>query len=84
MERIVSTSRFRFCSVTVVFFVKTWYRYLEKKGEIRAYSNQHESQAQGPLATLTRDEWDKLAHWAVNHKVHSPNVRWLVQVPRLL
>ncbi|EDL01944.1 adenosine monophosphate deaminase 2 (isoform L), isoform CRA_c, partial [Mus musculus] len=31
----------------------------------------------------SRDEWDKLARWAVNHKVHSPNVRWLVQVPRL-
>lgn len=32
----------------------------------------------------SRDEWDKLAHWAVMHRVHSPNVRWLVQVPRLL
>lgn len=31
-----------------------------------------------------RDEWDKLAKWAVTHKVHSNNVRWLVQVPRLL
>ncbi|KAJ6659454.1 hypothetical protein lerEdw1_018688 [Lerista edwardsae] len=30
-----------------------------------------------------RDEWDKLAKWAVTHKVHSNNVRWLVQVPRL-
>ena len=32
----------------------------------------------------SRDEWDKLARWAVNHRVHSNNVRWLVQVPRLL
>ncbi|XP_014635549.1 PREDICTED: AMP deaminase 2 isoform X1 [Ceratotherium simum simum] len=31
----------------------------------------------------SRDEWDKLARWAVMHRVHSPNVRWLVQVPRL-
>ncbi|XP_034623672.1 AMP deaminase 2 isoform X2 [Trachemys scripta elegans] len=31
----------------------------------------------------SRDEWDKLAKWAVSHKVHSNNVRWLVQVPRL-
>ncbi|XP_045221703.2 AMP deaminase 2 isoform X1 [Macaca fascicularis] len=31
----------------------------------------------------SRDEWDKLARWAVMHHVHSPNVRWLVQVPRL-
>ncbi|XP_042215836.1 AMP deaminase 2-like [Homarus americanus] len=29
------------------------------------------------------DEWDKLAHWAVEHNVHSENVRWLIQVPRL-
>ncbi|XP_064589069.1 AMP deaminase 2 isoform X2 [Zonotrichia leucophrys gambelii] len=31
----------------------------------------------------SRDEWDKLARWAVSHRVHSNNVRWLVQVPRL-
>nr|XP_040049579.1 AMP deaminase 2 isoform X2 [Gasterosteus aculeatus aculeatus] len=30
-----------------------------------------------------RDEWDKLAEWAVKHQVYSTNVRWLVQVPRL-
>ncbi|XP_076066304.1 AMP deaminase isoform X3 [Oratosquilla oratoria] len=29
------------------------------------------------------DEWDKLAKWAVMHNVHSENVRWLIQVPRL-
>jgi AMP deaminase len=29
------------------------------------------------------DEWDKLAKWAVSHNVHSSNVRWLIQVPRL-
>lgn len=32
----------------------------------------------------SRDEWDKLAKWAVKHRVYSKNVRWLVQVPRLL
>uniref|UniRef100_A0A8C2Z3W9 AMP deaminase n=1 Tax=Cyclopterus lumpus TaxID=8103 RepID=A0A8C2Z3W9_CYCLU len=31
----------------------------------------------------SRDEWDKLAQWAVTHQVYSGNVRWLVQVPRL-
>ncbi|XP_055510922.1 AMP deaminase 2-like isoform X1 [Leucoraja erinacea] len=31
----------------------------------------------------TRDEWDRLAKWAVMHKVYSNNVCWLVQVPRL-
>ncbi|XP_042160187.1 AMP deaminase 2 [Oncorhynchus tshawytscha] len=30
-----------------------------------------------------RDEWDKLAQWAVKHQVYSNNVRWLLQVPRL-
>jgi len=30
------------------------------------------------------DEWDKLAKWAIQHRVYSDNVRWLIQVPRLL
>jgi len=29
------------------------------------------------------DEWEKLAKWAVTHKVYSDNVRWLIQIPRL-
>ncbi|KAI5295275.1 AMP deaminase [Ascosphaera acerosa] len=29
------------------------------------------------------DEWDKLAAWVVDNKLYSPNVRWLIQVPRL-
>lgn len=29
------------------------------------------------------DEWDKLAHWAVENRVYSDNVRWLIQIPRL-
>ncbi|KAB8205682.1 Adenosine/AMP deaminase [Aspergillus parasiticus SU-1] len=28
-------------------------------------------------------EWDKLAAWVVDNKLFSPNVRWLVQIPRL-
>ncbi|KAI9363765.1 hypothetical protein BD770DRAFT_433805 [Pilaira anomala] len=31
----------------------------------------------------SKDEWDKLAKWVVNNKLYSPNVRWLIQVPRL-
>ncbi|XP_023810489.1 AMP deaminase 2 isoform X1 [Oryzias latipes] len=31
----------------------------------------------------SRDEWDRLAQWAVTHRVYSDNVRWLIQVPRL-
>lgn len=28
-------------------------------------------------------EWDKLAAWVVDNKLFSPNIRWLIQVPRL-
>ncbi|CAI4225945.1 unnamed protein product [Auanema sp. JU1783] len=31
----------------------------------------------------SKDEWDKLAGWALNNDVWSPNVRWLIQIPRL-
>ena len=31
-----------------------------------------------------KDEWDNLAKWAINHDVWSPNVKLMVQVPRLL
>lgn len=30
-----------------------------------------------------RKEWDTLANWAVTNNIHSDNVRWLIQVPRL-
>ncbi|XP_052756439.1 AMP deaminase 2-like isoform X2 [Galleria mellonella] len=30
-----------------------------------------------------KNEWSKLATWALRNDVHSPHVRWLVQVPRL-
>ncbi|EEP76599.1 AMP deaminase 2 [Uncinocarpus reesii 1704] len=29
------------------------------------------------------DEWDKLAAWVVDNRLFSPNIRWLIQVPRL-
>ncbi|RUS75731.1 hypothetical protein EGW08_016513 [Elysia chlorotica] len=29
------------------------------------------------------DEWDKLAKWAVTHRMFSDNVRWMIQMPRL-
>ena len=32
----------------------------------------------------SKDEWDKLAKWATMHNVYSYNVRWLIQIPRLL
>lgn len=30
-----------------------------------------------------QQEWDKLAAWVLDNKILSPNVRWLIQVPRL-
>ncbi|OCL11608.1 AMP deaminase [Glonium stellatum] len=29
------------------------------------------------------EEWDKLAAWVVDNKLFSPNVQWLIQIPRL-
>ena len=29
------------------------------------------------------EEWDKLAAWVIDNKLYSPNVRWLIQIPRL-
>ena len=29
------------------------------------------------------NEWDKLAAWVIDNKLISPNVRWLIQIPRL-
>lgn len=30
------------------------------------------------------NEWDNLAKWAISSNVHSNNIRWLIQIPRLL
>ncbi|XP_075878528.1 AMP deaminase 3 isoform X2 [Nelusetta ayraudi] len=29
------------------------------------------------------DEWSNLAKWFIYHKVYSPNMRWMIQVPRI-
>ncbi|XP_057693615.1 AMP deaminase 3-like isoform X1 [Corythoichthys intestinalis] len=29
------------------------------------------------------NEWKGLATWFIQHKVHSPNLRWMIQVPRI-
>ncbi|XP_068168546.1 AMP deaminase 3b isoform X1 [Antennarius striatus] len=28
-------------------------------------------------------EWDSLASWFIQQKVHSPNMRWMIQIPRI-
>jgi len=29
------------------------------------------------------NEWDRLAHWVCKYKLHSSNVRWMIQIPRI-
>ncbi|EPY75498.1 erythrocyte adenosine monophosphate deaminase isoform 1C-like protein [Camelus ferus] len=29
------------------------------------------------------EEWPSLARWFIQHKVYSPNMRWIIQVPRI-
>ncbi|XP_030645906.1 AMP deaminase 3b [Chanos chanos] len=29
------------------------------------------------------EEWDNLSKWFIKHKMHSPNMRWMIQVPRI-
>ncbi|CAI2175578.1 11513_t:CDS:10 [Funneliformis geosporum] len=31
----------------------------------------------------SKSEWDLLAKWVIDNKIMSPNVRWLIQIPRL-
>uniref|UniRef100_A0A3Q3WHY6 AMP deaminase n=1 Tax=Mola mola TaxID=94237 RepID=A0A3Q3WHY6_MOLML len=28
-------------------------------------------------------EWEYLANWFIQHKIHSPNMRWMIQIPRI-
>lgn len=30
-----------------------------------------------------RDEWHKLADWFIQHRVYSPNLKWMIQMPRI-
>lgn len=29
------------------------------------------------------EEWDSLSKWFIHHKMHSPNMSWMIQVPRI-
>ncbi|XP_057189109.1 AMP deaminase 3 isoform X3 [Triplophysa rosa] len=29
------------------------------------------------------EEWQSLSHWFIQHKVYSPNMHWVIQVPRI-
>jgi len=36
-----------------------------------------------PLPSRCSNEWSKLAAWVVDHNLASPQVRWMIQFPRL-
>ncbi|XP_075993784.1 AMP deaminase 3b [Genypterus blacodes] len=54
----------------------------EVAGELEESKYQH---AEPRLSIYGRSasEWDSLANWFIQHKVHSPNMRWMIQVPRI-
>ncbi|XP_018608241.2 AMP deaminase 3-like [Scleropages formosus] len=29
------------------------------------------------------EEWENLSHWFIQHRLHSPNMQWVIQVPRI-
>lgn len=31
----------------------------------------------------SQEEWQNLARWFIQHKVYSPHMRWVIQVPRI-
>ena len=31
----------------------------------------------------SKEEWDKLAEWAVKYDMYCDNIRWLIQIPRI-
>ncbi|KAI1889815.1 hypothetical protein AGOR_G00166810 [Albula goreensis] len=31
----------------------------------------------------SKEEWESLSQWFLLHKVHSPNMQWIIQVPRI-
>uniref|UniRef100_A0AAX7VG42 AMP deaminase n=1 Tax=Astatotilapia calliptera TaxID=8154 RepID=A0AAX7VG42_ASTCA len=54
----------------------------EVAGELEESKYQH---AEPRLSIYGRSasEWESLATWFIQHKVHSPNMRWMIQVPRI-
>lgn len=68
--------------VTVFFFFPP-FRFKEVMADLEESKYQN-VELRLSIYGRSRDEWDKLAKWAVKHWVYSDNVRWLVQVPRLL
>lgn len=59
-----------------------WRLFQEVAKELEESKYQH---AEPRLSIYGRSarEWESLATWFIQHKVHSPNMRWMIQVPRI-
>uniref|UniRef100_A0A8B9HVR0 AMP deaminase n=1 Tax=Astyanax mexicanus TaxID=7994 RepID=A0A8B9HVR0_ASTMX len=74
--------------VHAFFYVMTFLDYLghilisEVAHDLEESKYQH---AEPRLSIYGRcpEEWESLSHWFIQHKVHSPNMRWVIQVPRI-
>ena len=58
--------------------------YLQEVMEDLAESKYQMAELRISIYGRSLDEWDKLATWAVNNEMYCDNVRWLIQVPRIL
>lgn len=59
-----------------------WCLFQEVAKELEESKYQH---AEPRLSIYGRctSEWENLATWFIQHKVHSPNMRWMIQIPRI-
>ena len=58
--------------------------YLQEVMEDLAESKYQMAELRISIYGRSPDEWDKLATWAVENMMYCDNVRWLIQVPRIL
>uniref|UniRef100_A0A8B9I1C1 AMP deaminase n=1 Tax=Astyanax mexicanus TaxID=7994 RepID=A0A8B9I1C1_ASTMX len=76
----------KFASVAQDKFIRVTSRggqyYIEVAHDLEESKYQH---AEPRLSIYGRcpEEWESLSHWFIQHKVHSPNMRWVIQVPRI-
>lgn len=54
----------------------------EVAGELEESKYQH-AEPRLSIYGRSQSEWAGLASWFIQHRVHSPNMRWMIQVPRI-
>uniref|UniRef100_A0A8B9I0M5 AMP deaminase n=1 Tax=Astyanax mexicanus TaxID=7994 RepID=A0A8B9I0M5_ASTMX len=76
--RVASVAQDKFIRVTS----RGGQYYIEVAHDLEESKYQH---AEPRLSIYGRcpEEWESLSHWFIQHKVHSPNMRWVIQVPRI-